>query len=238
MYSPKTSTHHHHLHMQQLHVVAAENDSSLLCQDKQPFFLRLLQRDNSLRGSSTRYIAASLVPFMWEDSAGSPKPDLLSNPNDDHNHFLIRPLTPPPRLQSPSHDSFNQSRNNINPDNDSQPRRSLTSTLKTVLSGRRTGSLSASNSLISASLSPRSSLDENCLSSASLKSSNPSFSASNHGVLSLPEDDMDALKEGFAELRMQCTQPQNTTLMIRSKYKKRASPMTKGCFCFLPTGKA
>ncbi|KAI5084384.1 hypothetical protein GOP47_0000553 [Adiantum capillus-veneris] len=79
-----------------------EHDSglSLLSLDKHPFYLRLLQRDNSSRGFSSRrrLTPASLVPFLWESSPGLPKPNWL-NLNSDHHDTANYSLAPPPIME-------------------------------------------------------------------------------------------------------------------------------------------
>ncbi|MCO5607549.1 hypothetical protein L7F22_061746 [Adiantum nelumboides] len=80
-----------------------DSELSLLSHDKQAFYLRLLQRDNSSRGfsSSRRRFTPSLVPFLWESSPGLPKPNWLSLDSEHHDGACI--LEPPPIMQQQQH---------------------------------------------------------------------------------------------------------------------------------------
>ncbi|MCO5560696.1 hypothetical protein L7F22_014313 [Adiantum nelumboides] len=79
-----------------------DSELSLLSHDKQAFYLRLLQRDNSSRGlSSRRRFTPSLVPFLWETSPGLPKPNWLSLDSEHHDGACI--LEPPPIMLQQHH---------------------------------------------------------------------------------------------------------------------------------------
>eukprot|EP00250_Pteridium_aquilinum_P031220 c43259_g1_i1 orf=404-1126(+) len=228
----KTSTHlgTHSLEQPLYHGSSSDDQDqkefSLLCHDKQPFFLRLLQRDNSFRSSSWHKLAPSFVPFVWESSPGLPKPNWLNlNTNEDYNSFFNPlPLAPPPVMQHQ-----NSSHNNLIKLHTADG--SLASKIKTALRRSFRTASSGSLFLISSSLSGG-------MAAARDECSPSSCSFDTLRVHELPDQYINAGCSNDhrggklqAHCKKESSQAQNT-LTVSSMLSKRNSSKIKGCWCF------